>query len=244
MKVSLKKTFLLLNCALIGLYFLLNNWNQKDSRLNKTKPNSNPFSRPTERLLLANCSHALPPDSALIGCGPALTLLEEPLIGPFNCSSVSLLVVVFNRVNDFERRQTIRETWKRPLEASTALNARVLFAIAKSGDAHVQSLVEEESREQGDLLQFAFLEAYFNCTLKAVGVVRFAALFCPAVEFVLKVDDDAFVSAHALESALSAKDLKAFHGFVWRAPKVQRDNASKWRISEPVIRSSSSYIMS
>src|SRR5699024_10060050 len=82
--------------------------------------------------------------------------------------------------------------------------------------------------------QFDFTEHYENTTLKGIGAIRWTALFCPKVRYMLKFDDDSFLRVdqllHDLEH-LPEPDTTNILGNLRPDEKPLREPASKWYIS-------------
>ena len=139
-----------------------------------------------------------------------------------------LLVLVFNRVDGFERRQTIRETWGQEIKANP--KSKLYFAIGLTNDTTVDEKVKEENEKFGDILQFSYYESYYNCTIKAVGLLRWTAINCPFVKFMLKVDDDSVILTQNLLTFIESIEASSIYGYLWQNSSVWR-GTDKWSIS-------------
>ena len=139
-----------------------------------------------------------------------------------------LLVLVFNRVDGFERRQTIRETWGQ--EIKTNPKSKLYFAIGLTNDTTVEEKVKEENEKFGDILQFSYYESYYNCTIKAVGLLRWTAMKCPFVKFMLKVDDDSVILTQNLLTFIESIEASSIYGYLWQGAFVSR-GSGKWSVS-------------
>ncbi|XP_028928576.1 UDP-GlcNAc:betaGal beta-1,3-N-acetylglucosaminyltransferase 7 isoform X2 [Ornithorhynchus anatinus] len=125
---------------------------------------------------------------------------------PEKCvGEVYLLVVVKSIITQHDRREAIRQTWGWEREADGGRGAvRTLFLLGTASKAeerdHYQKLLAYEDRLYGDILQWDFLDSFFNLTLKEVHFLRWLDIYCPRVSFVFKGDDDVYVSpANLLE---------------------------------------------
>jgi len=139
-----------------------------------------------------------------------------------------LVVLVFNRVDGFERRQTIRQTWGQEFKANKM--TRIYFAVGLSRDPSIESRLKTESDQFDDILQFGYYENYYNCTIKALALLRWTARSCPFAKYMLKVDDDSLVMANNLLDFIRTSDANAIYGYLWTKAAVDHSN-DKWGIS-------------
>ncbi|XDA73028.1 hypothetical protein R6Z07F_003307 [Ovis aries] len=120
---------------------------------------------------------------------------------PEKCSGdVYLLVVVKSIIVQHDRREAIRQTWGREQESAGRGRGavRTLFLLGKASkpeeQSHYQQLLAYEDRIYGDILQWDFLDSFFNLTLKEIHFLKWLDIYCPDVRFVFKGDDDVFVN--------------------------------------------------
>lgn len=110
-----------------------------------------------------------------------------------------LLIVVKSKIDNFERRTAIRNSWGFEKRFSDVL-IRTVFSLGIDQKTHdgepsaLQKLVDVEADRFGDIVQFNFIDAYFNNTLKTVNNMRWCKEFCIRSKFFLFVDDDFYVS--------------------------------------------------
>ena len=81
--------------------------------------------------------------------------ISEPCNGNAELN-LTLLVLVFNRASDFDRRQTIRQTYGSVLQDSP--HSELYFFMAKPVDSLTQQLIRFESIHHGDLIQVDYTE--------------------------------------------------------------------------------------
>ncbi|KAJ1141895.1 hypothetical protein NDU88_008223 [Pleurodeles waltl] len=117
---------------------------------------------------------------------------------PEKChGDVHLLIVVKSLIEQYDRREAIRRTWGQE-EENGEKNIRTLFLLGTTslGKDHrtLQRLIQQEDQIYGDILQWDFLDTFFNLTLKEVNFLKWFHTYCPRVEFVFKGDDDIFVN--------------------------------------------------
>ncbi|KAK3914689.1 Beta-1,3-galactosyltransferase 1 [Frankliniella fusca] len=128
-----------------------------------------------------------------------------------------LLVVVCSAVQNSEARKAIRETW-----ASSATSLResnrsnevfpdppkevfVVFLLGDPDNTTLQSIIEEESRRFGDIVQEGFIDSYNNLTVKSVMLLKWVTQRCSSALYVMKTDDDTMVNLQSLRLFLKAQ---------------------------------------
>ncbi|CAG01761.1 unnamed protein product, partial [Tetraodon nigroviridis] len=122
---------------------------------------------------------------------------------PEKCAGgeVHLLMVVKSVIEQHDRREAVRKTWgkERAVEGRKITTLFLLGSPASGKDAkNLQKLIEYEDRLYGDILQWDFMDTFFNLTLKEVNFLKWFDLYCPGVRFVFKGDDDVFVNTNNL----------------------------------------------
>jgi hypothetical protein len=114
-------------------------------------------------------------------------------------SSPDIVIIVHSSAHSrgkyYQRRQLTRETWGRDAKQ---FNIPVIFAMGLPKNAQVQAQLVQESSKFRDMLQFKFVDGYFNLTLKAIAVTRWLRKYCSAVKLIGKADDDVLVNVRRL----------------------------------------------
>lgn len=111
-----------------------------------------------------------------------------------------LVIIVKSALQNFERRNAIRSSWGFEKRFSDVLVRTVfLLGVEQSilaGDrlTDLQKLIDLESDKYNDILQFNFIDTYFNNTIKTMSGFRWAMENCLRSKFYLFVDDDFYVS--------------------------------------------------
>jgi beta-1,3-galactosyltransferase 1 len=141
-----------------------------------------------------------------------------------------LLVLVFNRVDRFERRQTIRQTWGQDLKADN--RNKLFFTVGLSKNESVQKILLEEDNKYGDIIQFGYYESYYNCTIKALGLLRWTSLSCPFVKYMLKVDDDTVILKNNLLNFCDSTPADSIRGNLRTETPANRALESKWFLND------------
>ncbi|XP_031468060.1 beta-1,3-galactosyltransferase 4-like, partial [Phasianus colchicus] len=113
--------------------------------------------------------------------------------------------------------------------------------------------LRSEWRQFGDILQGSFWDTYANLTQKTLLLLGWAALFCPAAQFVLKADDDSFIHTPALLAHLQSPPSPLYYmGRVHYGVAPNRDPRSRHHVpvglyplpSFPPYCSGSAYVLS
>uniref|UniRef100_A0A8D0GMJ3 Hexosyltransferase n=1 Tax=Sphenodon punctatus TaxID=8508 RepID=A0A8D0GMJ3_SPHPU len=135
---------------------------------------------------------------------------------PEKCSSdIYLLIVVKSIITQHDRREAIRRTWGQEMVVD-GKKIRTLFLLGTASKeeerANYQKLLDYENHIYGDILQWDFLDSFFNLTLKEVHFLKWLNIYCDNVRYIFKGDDDVFVSPPNLLEFL--EDKKAGDLFV------------------------------
>ncbi|XP_074603818.1 lactosylceramide 1,3-N-acetyl-beta-D-glucosaminyltransferase-like [Brevipalpus obovatus] len=141
-----------------------------------------------------------------------------------NSSQANLTVIVTCTQDGYEQRQTIRKTWGTWLREH---GQNVFFIIGRSTPSPVPSKnpsIEAEHKQHDDIIEYDFVDDYYNLTLKTLFILRFfneevlnlresarplkdsispqapilsvaqKKQYSPAQRFLLKADDDLVIS--------------------------------------------------
>ncbi|XP_068599899.1 UDP-GlcNAc:betaGal beta-1,3-N-acetylglucosaminyltransferase 7 [Brachionichthys hirsutus] len=157
---------------------------------------------------------------------------------PDKCSGdIYMLMVIKSLATQHDRREAIRKTWGNE-QVIDGKVIKLLFLLAKPPNeeerVNHQKLVEYEDRIYGDILQWDFLDSFFNLTLKEIHFLRWFHTYCPTVRYVFKGDDDVFVSINNILEYLDInKDEKdLFVGDVIFKARPIRKPENKYFIPE------------
>ncbi|CAL8259864.1 unnamed protein product [Gadus morhua 'NCC'] len=150
---------------------------------------------------------------------------------------VRLLIVVKSVIQQHDRREALRKTWGR-LQTLGGRKTKTLFLLAKPSDdkdaKNLQRLIEYEDRIYGDILQWDFMDTFFNLTLKEVNFLKWFDIYCPDVEFIFKGDDDVFVNTDNLLDLIAfragEKDANLFIGDAISDARPIRNRTNKYYI--------------
>ncbi|KAM6921468.1 UDP-GlcNAc:betaGal beta-1,3-N-acetylglucosaminyltransferase 7 [Xenentodon cancila] len=154
---------------------------------------------------------------------------------PEKCTGeIYLLMVIKSVATQHDRREVIRKTWGKE-QVVNGKRIKILFLLGKPSneaerDNH-QKLVEYEDQIYGDILQWDFLDSFFNLTLKETHFLKWFHIYCSNVRFVFKGDDDVFVSVENIFEYLEDNnDKNLFVGDVIFKAKPIRKKDNKYYI--------------
>ncbi|KAJ3599750.1 hypothetical protein NHX12_033706 [Muraenolepis orangiensis] len=157
---------------------------------------------------------------------------------PEKCTGhTHLLMVVKSVVTQHDRREVIRRTWGKEREVR-GKRVRTLFLLGKPSNAaesaNHQKLLEFEDYIYGDILQWDFLDSFFNLTLKETHFLKWFDTYCADVPYVFKGDDDVFVSVDNILEYLedSGHGNSLFVGDVLFKAKPIRKKENKYYIPQ------------
>ncbi|XP_051874280.1 UDP-GlcNAc:betaGal beta-1,3-N-acetylglucosaminyltransferase 7 [Pristis pectinata] len=156
---------------------------------------------------------------------------------PEKCSGdIYLLVIVKSIITQYDRREVIRKTWGKEMELG-GKQIKTLFLLGTSSIEHEryhhQKLLEYENIIYRDILQWDFMDTFFNLTLKEVNFLRWFSTYCENVKYIFKGDDDVFVSTENVLEFLNARYFQnLFVGDVLYKAKPIRKKENKYYIPE------------
>ncbi|KAI4829236.1 hypothetical protein KUCAC02_023292 [Chaenocephalus aceratus] len=131
---------------------------------------------------------------------------------PEKCTGDTYLLMIIKSVaTQHDRREVIRKTWGKE-QVIDGKRVKTLFLLGKPSSvaerANHQKLVEYEDYIYGDILQWDFLDSFFNLTLKETHFLKWFHTYCPSVRYVFKGDDDVFVSVDNIFEFLEGNQAK------------------------------------
>ncbi|XP_078095238.1 UDP-GlcNAc:betaGal beta-1,3-N-acetylglucosaminyltransferase 7, like [Mustelus asterias] len=120
-----------------------------------------------------------------------------------------LLIVVKSTIEQHDRRAAVRKTWGRERSlGGMAIRTVFLLGTPAAGKdrRNLQKLLEYEDRLFGDILQWDFMDTFFNLTLKEVNFLKWFDVYCRRrARFIFKGDDDVFVNTENLLEFLASQ---------------------------------------
>ena len=156
-------------------------------------------------------------------------------IGDQNCdnnygSDLKVVIIVISRVNGFERRQTLRKSWAKRIPESKTV--KLYFAIGLSKESETQKRLLEENNKFNDLLQWNFIDNYYNLTIKSLAILRWFSIHCHKSNFLYKIDDDCIVNLDNLVKFTASAHRNTIYGHLWKKAFVDRKTNSKFFLSK------------
>uniref|UniRef100_UPI003AAD07D3 UDP-GlcNAc:betaGal beta-1,3-N-acetylglucosaminyltransferase 7 n=1 Tax=Centroberyx gerrardi TaxID=166262 RepID=UPI003AAD07D3 len=157
---------------------------------------------------------------------------------PEKCSGETYLLMVIKSVaTQHDRREVIRKTWGKE-QVVDGKRVRTVFLLGNPSNeaerANHQKLLEYEDYIYGDILQWDFLDSFYNLTLKETHFLKWFNTYCPNVRYIFKGDDDVFVSVNNIfEYLQSTKHVKnLFVGDVIFKARPIRKKENKYYIPQ------------
>ena len=138
-----------------------------------------------------------------------VTLLRYPLtISPCQNGNVSIkqnsvFIAVISATGNFDKRITIRQTWRNHLKVdyhnSSMRLAGFAFILGLTDHNETQIKIKEEATTDGDVIQIEMADFYRNLSLKVAGLFNWLYKYCHhKTDFLFKVDDDVYVNVRNL----------------------------------------------
>ena len=145
-----------------------------------------------------------------------------------------IFIAVISAPDNFEKRQSIRQTWFRYLN----FPAGFAFIIGMVDDVTLQQEIEVESSQYGDIIQVNMVDQYRNLTLKVVALFNWVNENCPHARYLLKCDDDVYVNVNTLVNLIRSLpgDEIAIYGAQFTDGIVVRDGKSQFYINNTIFR--------
>lgn len=109
-----------------------------------------------------------------------------------------LVIIIKSAMHHSGRRNAIRQSWGFEKRFSDVA-IRTIFVIGVSAgdsfqDIDLQTSIDKESEQYGDIVQGNFIDTYYNNTIKTMMGLRWVIEYCPRSRFFMFVDDDFYVS--------------------------------------------------
>ncbi|EDO31003.1 predicted protein [Nematostella vectensis] len=168
------------------------------------------------------------------------TILEPAFAPSSVLEAVDVLVIISTSPSSFEKRTAIRKTWGKfdtpqyqllSDERRRIPTWRTIFMTGIAADEEVDTKLQEESKLYDDLLIFAYKDSYRKITNKLIGSLQWASR--GKFEFLLKTDDDVYVSVPRLYQWLvnTGCHLKPVYAGKLYSGTVERDEKHRHYVS-------------
>ncbi|XP_059814834.1 N-acetyllactosaminide beta-1,3-N-acetylglucosaminyltransferase 3-like [Hypanus sabinus] len=153
--------------------------------------------------------------------------------------NVFLLLVIKSDPFNQDRREVVRKTWGKEREFNGVLIKRVFISGVSPDQKEsrkLNQLLAMENREHRDVLQWDFLDTFFNLTLKQYKLVQWVSEYCPSAKFIFNGDDDVFANTdNMVDYLLGMKVLQhLFVGHLIYGVGPIREKWSKYYVPEIV----------
>ncbi|KAL6743031.1 hypothetical protein Aduo_016118 [Ancylostoma duodenale] len=145
------------------------------------------------------------------------------------------VALVLSRVNNYENRHAIRETWASRKRSQAVKNGTVVVFFILSSPKFNSELEElaEEQRVFNDLIVTDVIESYRNLLLKVHVMLMFFQQHCSGVKYLMKVDDDVAVVLDRMLNRWNEDKLSehAVYCHLWNTYGPVRFPLSKWYVA-------------
>ncbi|KAL4608146.1 UDP-GlcNAc:betaGal beta-1,3-N-acetylglucosaminyltransferase 7-like [Arapaima gigas] len=154
---------------------------------------------------------------------------------PEKCGEdIYLLIVIKSVITQHDRRELIRQTWGKEQEIN-GKKIRTVFLLGHAANdtemTNHQKLLEYEDHIFRDILQWAFLDSFYNLTLKETQFLKWFSIYCHKVQYIFKGDDDIFVNIpNVIEYLQETPAKNLFFGDVIFSAWPIRNKHSKYYI--------------
>ena len=122
----------------------------------------------------------------------------------------NIFIAVFSDPDQFQRRDNIRQTWAKDFNAwnrSLTGFAGFAFILGQTQDGTIQKRIEQENTSNKDMIQIAMADVYRNSSIKMAGFLNWMYRNCANFKgFILKVDDEVYVSVRTVEYFIHSYD--------------------------------------
>jgi hypothetical protein len=142
----------------------------------------------------------------------------------------NLIVIVVSKIDNFIRRNAIRNTWA---SEQRKMNVLVLFHVGLSKDISVNEQVRKEAELYNDIIQVELIDDYKVLTLKSISMLQWLTDYCSNSKFYLKSDDDMYINVqNTVQEFIQRQEERFFLCHVFEKAPPIRDQFSKWYVSE------------
>ncbi|XP_046361991.2 beta-1,3-galactosyltransferase 5-like [Haliotis rufescens] len=152
-------------------------------------------------------------------------------------SEVDVVFVVHSTTDHYDRRQIFRTIFQKQ-KTHTNYTVRHVFLLGQRNDVKIQEIINQEFNQHGDIVQGRFQDSYRNLTYKAVMGLKWISHNCRDVKYVIKMDDDVYVSLRMFFTYI-------YHQYTgdnrvlcwsWKSSTVLVNRGGKWSIDKDDLR--------
>jgi len=123
-----------------------------------------------------------------------------------------------------------RTSWGRE---ARLLGIPVIYAVGRAKDEQIQKKLEYENKIYNDILQFNYIDSYYNISIKTVGILNwFIKNSCHKISpYLFIVDDDILINIQLLMKMISINSfqLNTLYGLYLK--DIEPHPSGKWAVS-------------
>ncbi|VDP81554.1 unnamed protein product [Schistosoma mattheei] len=161
---------------------------------------------------------------------PILYQVNEKFL---NISNHTTLIDKFNHKNYYDYFKTFN---RNSIETILAPLNHCRENLTHWFNSTIQSKLLIEHKQYNDIIQFNFIENYYNLTRKLIGTIEYATLHCLNTKFIIIIDEDFIVNPiHLIKLLLNINHIDYstyISGYVIKNGIPFREINSKWYISK------------
>ncbi|XP_046909443.2 beta-1,3-galactosyltransferase 5 isoform X2 [Dermatophagoides farinae] len=131
-------------------------------------------------------------DHMILGRNYTININNSKKCSDLHNDTISFLIVILSSVGNFDRRQTIRETWALDLLQQLG-NYRVIFMVGLTNSNEIQERLRFESLIHEDIVQINIQDNFYNLTHKSIHMLFWYINYCSNAQFLFKTDDDIYL---------------------------------------------------
>ncbi|XP_061119501.1 acetylgalactosaminyl-O-glycosyl-glycoprotein beta-1,3-N-acetylglucosaminyltransferase-like [Conger conger] len=153
-------------------------------------------------------------------------------------AGIFLLLVIKTTPSSYDRREVVRQTWGAERRINNA-NIRRVFLTGREAEGELRGRSDEllrmENRRYGDILQWDFLDTFFNLTIKQLLFLDWLHERCPLVRFLFNADDDIFANTDKFVPYLQGLDTPGAPPHLYMGQVLYATEPIRWAVSKYYI---------
>ena len=122
-----------------------------------------------------NVSRLIQPDQNTFLMEP-VTMCRRKIENESETNKTLLLIMVCSAVQNFQKRELIRETWAK--DTNWFHDVKVIFMLGNTLDPLLQNAVFEEAANHQDIVQSSHLDTYADLAIKSLMLLKWFLLSC------------------------------------------------------------------
>ncbi|CAH8448753.1 unnamed protein product [Schistosoma rodhaini] len=159
-----------------------------------------------------------------------------------NNNITNIIIFIKSTYNKFKLRQTLRNTWANSkCYLKYGIQPYIYFTLGRENSSQwfnstIQIKLFQEHQQYNDLIQFNFIENYYNLTRKLIGTIEYAKFHCIHTKFIIIIDQDFIINPlNLIKLLLNITKLQYntyISGYVIKKGIPFRIKTNKWFISK------------